>query len=185
MSRLRMSMTIAFLASAVAVFGQQHGNEHGGGGKAAPAGHPQAGHQNDVGHGYVPQHGPTPAAKAPPAAHLQDQSGHPNAPHVHTNGQWVGHESGAKYHLDQPWQHGHFPGATGPSHIYRLGGGGPTRFFIDGGYFEVAPPDIGYVNGWLWDSDDLVLYPDPDDPGYYLAYNPRTGVYVHVIYLGA
>lgn len=87
--------------------------------------------------------------------------------------------------MDHPWEHGRFPGAIGASHIYRLGGGGPSRFFCDGFYFSVAPPDLGYVDGWLWDSDDLVLYPDPDDPGYYLAYNPRTGVYVHVIFLGS
>jgi hypothetical protein len=86
--------------------------------------------------------------------------------------------------MDHPWQHGRFGGEIGASHIYRLRGGAPSRFFIEGGYFEVAPPDLGYVDGWLWDSDDLVLYPDPDDVGYYLAYNPRTGVYVHVIYLG-
>jgi hypothetical protein len=187
---LQMSLAAILLVGGMTVYGGQRGDEHGGGGRAAPAGH-----QSDVGHGYVPQHGPAPRAAAPAAhnapaprggqAHAPDRAGHPEAPHVHTNGQWVGHENGANYHLDHPWQHGHFGGSIGPSHIYRLGGGGPSRFFLDGGYFAVAVPDLGYVTGWLLNADDLILYDDPVDPGYYLAYDPRTGVYVHVTYVGS
>jgi len=116
---------------------------------------------------------------------FRDGEGHPNAPHVHPDGQWVGHdENRGGYHMDRPWAHGRFPGQLGPSYVYRLGGGGPSRFFFNGFYFSVAPEDMGYASSWFWNSDDIVLYDDPNDPGYYLAYNPRTGTYVHVIFMG-
>jgi hypothetical protein len=46
---------------------------------------------------HPPAHGPAPAkANAHPAAtpNYVDKAGHPNAPHVHSNGKWVGHDTG-------------------------------------------------------------------------------------------
>ena len=147
---------------------------------AAPA-HPT---RPAVGGGYIPQHGPI--AHTPLPAGKPDQPGHPTAPHVHTATEpgSASTSNPAAYHLDHPWEHGRFPGPTGAGQVWRIGGGGPSRFWFGGYYFSVAPADLGYCDGWLWDSDDIVLYPDPDDPGWYLAYNVRLGIYVHVMYLG-
>jgi hypothetical protein len=150
------------------------GGAHEGGGHAAPA----------------PAHGPAPFHGTPQAApnrDFRDSPGHPNAPHIHDDGRWIGHDSGhddAHYHLDRPFEHGHFNGGFGPAHVWHLGGGGPNRFFFGGFYFGVAPYDLGYVDGWNWNGDDIVIYDDPDHPGWYLAYNQRLGTYVHVQYFG-
>lgn len=183
MTRIGVILTV-LLALSIPSFGQRGEDKGEGRGR---------GKQNKE---YIPRRGPDRvrnAPQAPPQAAPQerrdfrDAEGHPNAPHVHPDGRWIGHDSGRddrNYYVERPWEHGRFTGGIGRSHRWRLGGGGRDRFWFSGYYFSVAPYDYDYVDDWLWDQDEIVIYDDPDHIGWYLAYNVRLGTYVHVMFIG-
>ncbi len=180
--RTNMRLTIGIVAGLmiVAPAVAQRGGEQKGGGR------PEVGGRQNI-----PARGPAPRAVKPQAPHQEaaprggepqkmapEREGHPAAPHVDKGKTWVGHDGpGVDYHLDHPFEHGRFTGGFGRSHIWHLGGGGPSRF-------AVGPMDLGFVSDWDWANDEVVIYDDPDDVGWYLAYNVRLGTYVHVQFLG-
>jgi len=160
---------------------------HPGGAVVVPP-PPPGGHAPPPGH---PGGGPVVVAPPPPAHQPPGRQPPPREqwPHVDKDAHWVGHEpehEDGRYHMGRPWPHGHFRGQIGRGHVYRLHGWDAPRhrFWFNNAYFLVAPYDLDYVDDWSWDNDDVVLYEDPDHPGWYLAYNTRLGTYIHVEYDG-
>ena len=170
----------------------KRGEERGGRGN--PAQHfPQHGPARGTAQARPQEHGGPPQARRPETRGAEPQAGRPEErrddrgavaaarPHVEGE-QWVRHEHVPR--IDHPFAHGQFRLGFGAGHVFRIEGGNRERFWFDGNYFEVAPVDWPYVLDWNWNGDPIAIYDDPDDAGYYLAYNGRLGTYVHVIYLG-
>jgi hypothetical protein len=164
-------LVLMFLIASVAVVAQRGGLHRANGGRVPP---------------------PPPARQEAGAAregeHMNDGRVD-TRPHVN-NDHWFGHDApnDARFHLDHPWEHGHFE-HFGPSFQYHVGGfdvASHRFWFTGGGYFEIAAWDLPLAADWCWNctDDDYVVYEDPDHPGWYLLYNMDTGVYVHVQYLG-
>ncbi len=175
----------ALLAVSLPAFAQHE--DHGNRNQAPPSHGPSAYHGAPQKDHSNPQQDRGNAQQGTPQRNYSDKPGHPNVPHVDKGNKWVGHDTGrddARYRMDQPWQHGRFSGGFGPSHRWHLAGGGPGRFWFNGWNWSVAPYDVGYCDGWLWNSDDIIIYQDPDHIGWYLAYNVRLGTYVHVMFMG-
>jgi hypothetical protein len=139
------------------------------------------------GGGFVPEHGPVlssgPTADRAACAGAPD---HPAAPHVHTDGRWIGHDSGPGGPRSVPApsvEHGRFSGRTGGSQVYVLLGQ-RERFDAADASFSVAPIDYEFCHNWMWHAESIALYEDPVHNGWYLAYSVRLGTFVHVQYLG-
>ena len=158
----------------------QHGGQGGG-----QRGSQQGGFHG--GGGFIPERGPAPA-RIPQGTRQKPQAEHREVPRVMPDGRWMGHDSGRNdphLHLNRPFEQGRFTGGFGREHVFRLGGGHRDRFNLGGFFFSIAPYDYEFVSDWLWDSDEIVLYEDPDHEGWYLAYNPRLGTYAHVLCMGS
>jgi hypothetical protein len=133
---------------------------------------------------FVPVNGPArPAGSVEPGSCAD--ADHPTAPHVHTDGRWIGHAAAgdSRYQLARPFEHGRFPGATGRDHIYTVHGR-RERFAAAGAAFSVAPFESGDCDDWRWDAEAIAIYEDADHSGWYLAYSTRLGTFVHAEFLG-
>jgi hypothetical protein len=72
---------LVFLVPAWAQHGEGKGEQHGG--KAVAHNAPK--------HGPAKSSGEPHSTPAPQERRYADTPGHPNAPHVHSNGKWIGH----------------------------------------------------------------------------------------------
>ena len=88
------------------------------------------------------------------------------------------------YHVDHPFEHGRFTRRLRQGPRLEAGRRRSQPILVQWFLLQRGTVDIGFCGDWLWDSDQIVIYEDPDHIGWYLAYNVRLGTYVHVEYLG-
>ena len=141
--------------------------------------------------GRIPQ-GPPPKRdnRAKPEVQRHEGGRVNSVPHV-ANDHWYGHDApnDRRYVISHPYEHGRFEhfGANYRYHMERFDRDHHRVWFPGGFSFEIASWDWDVASDWCWDcaGDNLVVYDDPDHPGWYLLYNSQTGVYVHAQYLGS
>jgi hypothetical protein len=138
--------------------------------------------------GQIPPPPPARPQGGAPEHHTYQNGRVDQRPHVDNN-HWYGHDdrNDARFHIDHPYEHGRFTN-FGPDHHFRFArvDRDHHRFWFNGGFgFEIFPDDWEFAAGWCWTCpDDIIVYDDPDHPGWYLIYNTETGVYVHAQYIG-
>jgi hypothetical protein len=156
-----------------------------------PGEHPAERQDNvNANHGRIPEAPAHRDAHAKPEIDRRPGGRVNSVPHVHED-HWYGHDrpNDKRYVIVHPYPHGRFE-HFGPSYRYHVDRFdlGAHRFWFPGGFsFEIASWDWDLASSWCWDcpGDNLVVYDDPDHPGWYLVYNAQTGVYVHAQYLGS
>lgn len=146
--------------------------------------HPGGGNRPHANQGHIP---PAPSPRSgrgiAPEPERRDGGRVNSMPHVNHN-QWYGHDrpDDPRFRVARPYAGGRFE-HLGPSYRYNVSrfDAPHHRFWLGGFGFEIAAWDWAEASDWCWDcnEDDLVVYDDPDHPGWYLIYNVHTGEYVH------
>ena len=90
------------------------------------------------------------------------------------------------YHLDHPWAHGHFGRNRTQPHLPHGRSSRHSDRFWFGGFFMLRALRLRLHQRLAVERhrDDIVIYDDPDHPGWYFAYNTHLGTYAHIVVPG-